>query len=170
SYYVLVGPYRDDDAAEAAHKNLVSRGFKPRSFKRGSRDFTLHSELILNGTHMPVGDCPISVESYTSEATVKFVQDNYVVATVSGKWLKRGVRYERDAYVYWKNGDGSRTLLEIQFAGMSEVLVLGKPSGPLGPWGRYESRKRTSLESVEDFAELMQRQVLKRQSVFSKFH
>jgi hypothetical protein len=127
SYYVLVGPYRDDDAAEAAHKNLVSRGFKPRSFKRGSRDFTLHSELILNGTHMPVGDCTISWESYTSDATVKFVQDNYVVATVSGKWLKRGVRYERDAYVYWKNGDGSRTLLEIQFAGMSEVLVFGKP-------------------------------------------
>jgi len=38
SYYVLVGPYGDDEQA-AAHKNLVSLGFKPASFRKGSRNF-----------------------------------------------------------------------------------------------------------------------------------
>jgi len=138
SYYALVGPYRDDKEAEAAHKNLVSRGFKVRAFERGSRNFTVNggcdtfSRLLRSGltpsTHMPVGDCTISWESYSTHAVVKFVQGYSVVATADGKWVKRSVKRERDAFVYRKNGDGSRTLLEIQFAGMTQALVFGKSS------------------------------------------
>jgi PilZ domain len=138
SYYTLVGPYRDDEGAAEAHKKLVSRGFKPRAFERGSRNFTVNggcdtfSRLLRSGptpsTHMPVGDCTISWESYSAHALVKFVQDNYVVATADGKWVKRSIRYERDAFVYRKNGDGSRTLIEIWFAGMSQALVFGTSS------------------------------------------
>jgi hypothetical protein len=139
SYYALVGPYRDDEGATEAHKRLVSRGFKPRAFERGSRTLTfnggcdaigrlLHSGPTLRRAHTPVENCTIGWESYSAHALVKFVQDNYVVATADGKWVKRGIRYERDAFVYRKNGDGSRTLIEIWFAGMSQALVFGKSS------------------------------------------
>jgi cell division protein FtsN len=128
SYQVLVGPYGDDEAAAATHKDLVSYGFKPRAFERGSRDITLRSGLTIDGTPMPAGQCTISWESYVSDASVKFVHDNNVVATAGGKWVKRSVKYPVDAYMYRKNGDGSRTLLEIRFAGMRQALVFGKPS------------------------------------------
>jgi hypothetical protein len=128
SYYVLVGPYGVHDDAETARKNLMSRGFRPRVFERGSRSFTFGSGLTLNGTRVPGGDYIISWESYSPDANVEFVRRDYVVATADGKWVKRDVRYQDDAYVYRKNGDGSRTLLEIRFAGMSQALVFGKSS------------------------------------------
>jgi cell division protein FtsN len=131
SYYVLVGPYGAHDDVETARRNLVSRGFKPRVFERGSRSFAFGSGLTLNGTHVPDGDCTISWESYSPDANVEFVKRDSVVATADGKWMKRDVRYQDDAYVYRKNGDGSRTLLEIRFAGMSQALVFGMSSRKL---------------------------------------
>jgi hypothetical protein len=38
------------------------------------------------------------------------------------------VKYPRDEYVYRRNPDGSRTLLEIHFEGMRQALVFGKAS------------------------------------------
>lgn len=127
-YQVFVGPYGSDDEAAAAHINLVSRGFRPRSYEKGSRSFTLPSVLTLNGVHMPVGLYLISWDSYVPNVFVKFEKDSSVLATAEGKWVRRGVRYEDDAIVYRKNGDGSRTLLEIRFRGMSQTLVFGKSS------------------------------------------
>lgn len=127
-YRVLVGPYGHDEQATAAYKNLMSQGFKPRAFERGSRNVTLRSGLTLGVTRIPVGDYVISWESYVNHAKVKFLQDDYVVATAHGKWVKCPVRYENGAIVYRKNDDGSRTLLQIQFAGMGEALVFSKPS------------------------------------------
>ena len=128
SYQVLVGPYGSEAEAEAAHENLVSRGFKPRSYERGSRTFTFFSGLTVNGTHTPIGNCVISWESYVPDAIVKFEKDGIVLGTTEGKWVRRGVKYEDDAVVYRRNSDGSRTLLEIRFAGMSQALVFSKPS------------------------------------------
>ena len=138
SHSVLVGPY-GDDKAEAARKNLVSHGFKPRAFERGSRNLTIYggcdtmsrllrSGLTPTGVGMPVADCLISWESYSNHAIVKFVQDNYVVATANGRWVNRSLRFVQDAFVYRKNDDGTRTLIEIQFAGMSQALVFDKSS------------------------------------------
>jgi hypothetical protein len=128
SYQVLVGPYNTDDEAEAAHENLVSRGFKPRAYERGSRTFTFLSRLTVNGKHMPVGDFVISWEPYVPDAIVKFEKDGSVLSTTDGKWVRRSVEYANDAVVYRKNSDGSRTLLEIRFAGMRQALVFGKSS------------------------------------------
>jgi cell division protein FtsN len=128
TYQVLVGPYGGDDEAKAAQKNLVSRGFRPRAYERGSRNFTFHSLLTVNGTHIPDGIFVVSWESYVPEAIVKFEKEGSVLGTTEGKWVKRGVKYEDDAVVYRKNSDGSRTLLEIRFAGMSQALVFGKSS------------------------------------------
>jgi hypothetical protein len=127
SYYVLVGPYSDRDTAAVAHKTLASSGFKPRPFERGSRSFTLSSGVILNRTRM-VGDFVIRWESYVPEAKVKFLQDDLLVTSADGTWVDRGIKNQHDAFVYQRNPDGTHTLLEIRFAGMSKVLVFGGPS------------------------------------------
>ena len=128
SYQVLVGPYGSDAEAELAHANLVSRGFKPRSYERGSRSLTFSSGLTVNGARLPVGDFVITWESYIPDAIVKFEKEGIIVGTAEGNWEKRSVKYENDAIVYRKNSDGSRTLLELRFAGMSQALVFGKSS------------------------------------------
>jgi PilZ domain/SPOR domain len=123
SYQVLVGPYPNEAEAEAAHENLVSRGFRPRSYERGSRNLTFISALTVDGTRMPFGDFVISWESYVPDAIVKFEKQGRVLGTAEGKWVRRGIKYEDDAVVYRKNSDGSRILLEIRFTGMSQALV-----------------------------------------------
>jgi hypothetical protein len=127
SYHVLVGPYGDEDKAKVTHEDLLSRGFKPRPFERGSRSISFRSGLALNGAQpAPVGDYTISWESYVSDASVKFVHNDSVIATANGRWVKHEAKYAHDAYVYRRNVDGSRTLLEIHFGGMREALVFGK--------------------------------------------
>jgi hypothetical protein len=123
SYHVLVGPYGDEDHAKSTHDNLVSNGFKPRTFERGSRDFTLGSPVVLGGARTPGGDYIIRWESYVGNATVKFQHNNSTVAEADGKWVKHDNKYPRNAYMYRRNPDGSRTLLEIHFEGMREALV-----------------------------------------------
>ena len=125
SYQVLVGPYGGDHEAESAHKDLVSLGFAPRSYERGNRDFTLPRTLKVGGTHLPVGSCLISWESYTPDAIVKIEPDRGMGVTVEGRWVNDGVSYTQDAVVYQTNSDGSRTLVEIRFSGMRRALVFG---------------------------------------------
>ncbi len=128
SYHVLVGPYGDEGQAKVTQDTLVSSGFKPRPFEKGWRTFKLISSLTLNGAPTPQGEYTISWESYIGNASVKFTHNNNVVASADGKWVKRDVKYPRDAYVYRRNADGSRTLLEIHFEGMRQALVFGKSS------------------------------------------
>jgi hypothetical protein len=126
SYHVLVGPYGDENTAKVTHENLVSRGYKPRPFERGSRSISFRSGLTLNGARAPVGDYTVSWESYVNDATVKLEHENSVVARGDARWVKRDIKYAHDAYVYRRNMDGSRTLLEIHFGGMRQALVFGK--------------------------------------------
>jgi len=123
SYHVLVGPYGDENHAKTTHDSLVSEGFKPRTFERGSRDFTLGSPVVLGGARTPEGDYIIRWESYVGNATVKFQHNNSTVAEADGKWVKHDAKYPHNAYMYRRNPDGSRTLLEIHFEGMREALV-----------------------------------------------
>jgi len=120
-----VGPYGNNHDADAARKDLVLHGFAPRAFEKGSRDFRLPLALTLNGAQVPVGDYTISWESYSPDAVVKFTQSySYdVVATAEGKWVKSEVPFQRNAVVWKKGSDGSQTLLEIRFGGMSRALV-----------------------------------------------
>jgi cell division protein FtsN len=128
SYQVLVGPYSNDSDVKWAHAYLQAHGFTPRAYERGSRTFWFPAGLTFHGTRIPVNECVVSWESYVTDAIVKFEQGGSVVATTEGKWVARAAKYEQNAIVYRKNGDGSRTLLEIRFAGMSRALVFGESS------------------------------------------
>ena len=123
SYQVLVGPYSNEEEETRIQNDLLSHGYKPRPFERGSRDFMFSSRVSLNGSRLPVGDFTISWESYVADARVKFAQGRDVIATTDGKWMKRPQKYSRNEYVYVRNGDGSRTLLEIHFSGLNRALV-----------------------------------------------
>lgn len=126
SYHVLVGPFDSDQEAEVAHKDLAARGFTPRSFERGSRDFNFRTPMKLNGTSIPLGECVVRWESYMPDAIVKFEDYRGLGMTAEGKWVQRGVRYAQDAVVYRVNADGSRTLSELQFSGKVQALVFDK--------------------------------------------
>lgn len=127
SYRVLTGPYGSEPDAESAHKSLASLGFTPRSYERGKRDFSLPPALKVGTTRLPVGYCVISWESYIPDAIVKIQDDRGSNVTVDGKWVKRDSKYGENAVAYVKNRDGSRTLIEIRFAGMAQTLVF--PTG-----------------------------------------
>ncbi len=123
SYQVLVGPFGNDGEAETAHKDLASLGFTPRSYERGKRDFNMPSQLRVGSTRIPFGYCLISWESYVPDAIVKFEDDRGVGPTVQAKWVKQDLKYDHNAIAYQRNNDGSRTLLEIRFSGMTQALV-----------------------------------------------
>lgn len=123
SYRVLVGPYYATDETQAAHKNLAIRGFHPRAFERGFRNFVLPPQLILNGASTPDGDCVIRWESYLPDVKVSFEQKNHPSVRARGRWMQRNPKYEQDATVYRRNRDGSRSLIELRFEGTTRALV-----------------------------------------------
>jgi cell division protein FtsN len=126
SYQVLVGPYGTDSEAEAVHKDLARRGFTPRSYERGKRNFTLRPGLKVGGTHLPVGDCVISWESYIPDAIVKIEAPRGERVTLEGKWVKQTGKYAQDAIAYQKDLDGSLALVEIHFSGLRQTLVFAR--------------------------------------------
>lgn len=128
SYQVLVGPYNKEEEATKVDKDLVSRGYKPKPFERGSRSFLFGSGVTLNGTKLPVGNFTISWESYVTDAKVKFTQNNDVLVAADARWIKQSVRYPHNEYVYIKNTNGSRVLIEIHFAGLDRALLIRNSS------------------------------------------
>jgi SPOR domain len=128
SFQVLVGPYGTDTEAEAVHKDLASMGFTPRSYERGKRDLNMPPGMKVGSNHLPDGFCVISWESYIPDAIVKVEDDNGRGVSVEGKWVRQGAKFTQNAIAYQRNRDGSRTLLEIRFAGMNQALVFGTVS------------------------------------------
>ncbi len=123
SFYVLVGPYGNQEEATRTQKDLVSHGYTPRPFERGSRSFSFISALTIEGARLRVGNFTITWESYVTDAKVKFAQGSDVLATADGQWVKRPWRYQRNEYVYVKSRNGSRLLREIHFSGLDRALV-----------------------------------------------
>jgi hypothetical protein len=123
SYQVLVGPYDNEVAEQQLNNQLLSHGYKPRPFERGSRDFVFRSKLTLDRSQLPTGEFTIAWESYITDAKVKFTQDGDLLAAVDGKWVKHAAKFSQNEYVYQVGATGSRPLLEVHFAGMDRALV-----------------------------------------------
>jgi len=126
SYQVLVGPYDNEAGEKQINNDLLSHGYQPRPFERGTRDFAFRSRLMIDRSALPTGDFTIAWESYITEARVKFTQGRDVLATVDGRWVKRPTKFSQNEYVYQIQPDGSRPLLELHFAGMDRALVFRK--------------------------------------------
>jgi len=110
-YHVLAGPFGSEHEAEAARAKLESDGFTPQNLPRKSRTLRL-------------GDFEVAWESYSPDAILRLVKDGTVVKTAAAKWVSRDVPYEYDEIQYRGTGQGSRTLLELHFAGARQTLVV----------------------------------------------
>jgi hypothetical protein len=108
---------------EAGRKSLESRSFEPRVLPTKSTHLSL-PPLTLYDTDVTIKDCFITWELNSPDATVEFVQGKKVVATSTGRWVKRDFEFKSDAIVTRKNERGPDTLEEIQRAGTDQGLVL----------------------------------------------
>jgi hypothetical protein len=135
SYRVLTGPYANEHEAEAARGSLKSSGFSPRNPATKSRSLTLYSsKLRFDGAlpkFYPIGEVEVSWVAFSADATVRLVQEGVTVTTVQGKWVNRNAPYAHDAIVYRMTDHGARRLLEIQFSGAKQTLVLADNGRPI---------------------------------------
>jgi hypothetical protein len=124
SYQVLAGPYDNEAAEKQLRDQLLSHGYDPRPYERGSRDFSFRSRVNIRNSELPTGDFDIAWETYVADTKVKFMQGRYLVAAIEGKWVHSNSKFLNNEYVYQIQPDGSRPLQELHFAGMDRALVL----------------------------------------------
>ncbi len=82
----------------------------------------------LKGKQLAAGEYKVVWETHSPDAAVTLTQKKKVIATVQGKWVDRDTKYEANSAVYSVNPDGSRTILEIRFAGRKGALVFAEES------------------------------------------
>jgi hypothetical protein len=98
---------------------------------KNSRTIKVLYSASLTGTPVAAGEYAVSWVSHSPEATVTLAKGNKSVATAEGKWVERASKYEKNGVVYSTHSDGTRSIDEIRFAGMSQVIVFGE-SGSSG--------------------------------------
>jgi PilZ domain/SPOR domain len=131
SYQVLVGPYHNDQDAQLARRNLEAQGFKPHSLSKRSRQLTIVAPRQTASGHEEGDeeDFIVTWESYSADATVKFVKAGATVNTALGRWVRQPAKAGYSAIMFTISDKGSRTLLEIQFRGMTQALELSTVAG-----------------------------------------
>jgi len=96
------------------------------SLAASSGTVTLHHDAVLSGTSLTAGQYNIRWETHSPEATVQFVRRHKVVLSTEGRVEARNKTYDHDTVVYNTAADGSMSLVEIRFAGSSDVLVFNQ--------------------------------------------
>ena len=89
----------------------------------GSGTVKLFSPAQLAGKSLAAGEYKVKWDSHSPEVEVTFLQGKKAVATAHAKLVDRGEASLWNAVVTRANPDGSKTLVEIQFAGKKSVLV-----------------------------------------------
>ena len=95
------------------------------AFAKNERQLAITSDASVSGKMLRAGKYKVGWVSHSPEATVTFYSGKEAVATVEGKWVDRGWEYKQNAVVYANQPDGSKSIVEFRFAGMSRALVLG---------------------------------------------
>jgi hypothetical protein len=98
---------------------------------KNERRLNISNNASISGTMLRAGNYKVDWVSHSPEATVTFYSGKEAVATVKGKWVDRGSEYKQNAVLYENHADGSRSIIEIRFAGMKQALVLGSPESTM---------------------------------------
>ena len=93
---------------------------------KDAKDVLLRYDATVAGSHLTSGNYNISWQIHSPAATVSFSQGSRVVATVEGKVVDRGTRYQANQVVYSEAANGAREVQEIRFQGSSEVIVFNE--------------------------------------------
>lgn len=92
---------------------------------KNERRLTITNNASIGGKTLQAGNYKVDWVSHSPEATLTFYSGKEAVVTVEGKWVDRGSEYKQNAVLYENHPDGSRSIIEIRFAGMTQALVLG---------------------------------------------
>lgn len=90
---------------------------------KNARSLSLAYPVVVGGSQIAAGDYKVAWEQHSPEATVSFMRGKKVVATAQARWVERNLKYPRNSVIYSAGADGSRGIVEIRFAGMSQVMV-----------------------------------------------
>ena len=96
-----------------------------KSGTKNEKKLTINQAAALNGAAIPAGSYNVSWSADSGDPTVSFVKGKETLASAQAKWVDRGKKYDQNEVLYSNNSDGSRTIIEIRFAGMSRALVFG---------------------------------------------
>ena len=95
---------------------------------QNARTLKLPYSASVNGKQLAAGEYKVTWGTHSPDATVNFAHKSEVVATVEAKWVDRDTKYGANSVVYSNNPDGSRTILEVRFAGLKGAFVFGEES------------------------------------------
>jgi len=87
------------------------------------RPFRLPAVVTLNGAQVPAGIYELTLETQGSGVRVTLLKDGRFVATAPGVWVKTGIKYSEDEALFRVDPEGSRSLIEIRFAGAARAIV-----------------------------------------------
>jgi len=92
------------------------------------RPFRLPAVVTLNGAQVPAGIYELTVETQGSAVRVTLLKGGEFVATAPGVWVKTGIKYSEDEALFRVNPEGSRSLIELRFAGAAKAIVFEDPN------------------------------------------
>ena len=93
------------------------------AFAKDQRNITLKHPASVNGTAVPAGSYKVTWSAESGDPTVNFIKGKETVASAQAKWVDRNSKYDNDSVLYSTESDGSQKIIEIRFAGKSQVLV-----------------------------------------------
>lgn len=86
---------------------------------------TLNHPAVVNGKQLAAGQYEIK---FSSDGVVTFLRGKSEVATAKAKLEDRNSKAAYNAVITKRNGSGAPAIMEIQFEGKKQVLVLGESS------------------------------------------
>jgi len=104
---------------------LIATSAFAKNGAKSEKKVTLSQTAALNGVAIPAGSYNVTWSAESGDPTVTFVKGKEAVATAQARWVDRDTKYEQNQVLYSNNSDGSRTIIEIRFAGMNRALVFG---------------------------------------------
>jgi hypothetical protein len=110
---------------------LLTATVPVRAKKIPPRPFFLRTPVNLNGAEIQEGLYELTLESGDSVVRVTLWRDGQFFATAPGIWVKNGSKYTEDSALLRVNSDGSRSLIEIRFAGTAKTIVLNRPEATI---------------------------------------
>jgi hypothetical protein len=93
------------------------------AFARDQHNLTLRHGASINGTTIAAGSYKVTWSAESGDPTVNFVKGKESVATAQAKWVERNTKYDNDQVVYSNDGGAAPKIMELRFAGKSQVLV-----------------------------------------------
>ena len=84
---------------------------------------TLRHGATISGTTVAPGEYKVTWSAESGDPTVNFIKGKESVASAQAKWVERNSKYDNDQVLYQNDGGAAPKILEIRFAGKSQVLV-----------------------------------------------